>query len=53
MASRDLQMARHMAVKVITANASIHTPKASFLCSLAKSLSRLGSETIPPLIEQF
>ncbi|KAJ5934433.1 hypothetical protein N7466_003980 [Penicillium verhagenii] len=50
---RDLQMARYVAVKVITADASICAPEASILCSLAKSPSRPGSETIPTLIEQF
>ncbi|KAJ5642290.1 hypothetical protein N7490_006290 [Penicillium lividum] len=51
--ARDLQMARYVAVKVITADASLNASEASLLCSLGNSPSRPGRETIPPLIEQF
>ncbi|KAE8381964.1 hypothetical protein BDV26DRAFT_300446 [Aspergillus bertholletiae] len=51
--TRDLQMAGYVAVKVIIADGSLNAPEASLLCSLGNSPSRLGRETISPLIEQF
>lgn len=51
--ARDLQMARYVAVKVITADASLNASEAGLLCSLGNSPSRPGRETIPSLVEQF
>lgn len=51
--ARDLHMARYVAVKVITADASLNASEASLLCSLNKLPSKPGREIIPPLIEQF
>lgn len=43
----------NVAVKVITADASLNASEASLLCSLNKLPSKPGREIIPPLIEQF
>ena len=51
--ARDLQMARYVAVKVITADASISAPESSHLRSLENSPSRPGRETIPSLVDEF
>lgn len=50
---RDLQHARYVAVKVITADASEGTLESSLLRSLGKSPYRPGKEIIPPLIDEF
>ncbi|KAJ5455924.1 uncharacterized protein N7458_004188 [Penicillium daleae] len=46
-------MSRYVAVKVITADTSTCTPEAGLLSSLSNSLSKLGRETIPSLIDEF
>lgn len=51
--ARDLPRARYVAVKVITADASACTPESSLIHSLADSLSTLGKEIIPPLLDEF
>lgn len=51
--ARDLQHARYVAVKVITADASEGTPEASLLRSLEKSPYRPGKEIIQTLIDEF
>lgn len=51
--ARDLQISRYVAVKVITADTSNYTLEAGLLSSLSNSLSRLGRETIPSLIDEF
>lgn len=50
--ARDLHRARYVAVKAITADASISTPEAS-LSSLGNSPLGLGSEIIPRLLDEF
>ena len=51
--ARDLQRARYVAVKVMTADASACTPEPSFINSLVSSLSTSGKEIIPPLLDEF
>ncbi|KGO74828.1 hypothetical protein PITC_031060 [Penicillium italicum] len=50
--ARDLQMARYVAVKVVTADAS-GTQEASLISSLGNAPSRPGKRVIPPLIDTF
>ena len=51
--ARDLQRARYVAVKAITADASSCTPEASLMHSLGNSPSTTGGEIIPPLLDEF
>ena len=51
--ARDLQRARYVAVKVITADASTYTTEASLIYSLGNSPPRPGSEIFPPLLDEF
>lgn len=51
--ARDLQVARYIAVKVITTNASLNISEASLLGFLENSLSKLGRETILYLIDYW
>ncbi|OQE11651.1 hypothetical protein PENVUL_c002G01696 [Penicillium vulpinum] len=51
--ARDLQMARYVALKVITADASCFTQEASVMPSVGNVPSGLGRGVIPPLIDKF
>ncbi|RJE23451.1 Protein kinase domain protein [Aspergillus sclerotialis] len=51
--ARDLQRAKYVAVKVITANSSTRTPETSLAYSLRNSAPVPGSEILPPLFNDF
>lgn len=51
--ARDLQRARYVALKAITADASTYTPEASLINSFGRSPPRPGREIFPCLLDEF